>query len=127
MNRSRRKSYIRRIRTGDNFGLNSKGRNRPSRAESVGSFQEPQQQDISLKSQAARRTAVRWWIRLHTPLRIIYSDNISPDSQTGIGAWSLEAFTRAMREGVAPDGSHLLPAFPHYAFTKLLNDSQHNR
>ncbi len=59
---------------------------------------------------------------LHTPFGIIYGDNISPDPQTGIGAWSLEAFTRAMREGVARNGSHLLPAFPYYAFTKLSDD-----
>ena len=57
-----------------------------------------------------------------TPFGIIYGDNITPDPQTGIGAWSLEAFTRAMREGVARDGSHLLPAFPYYAFTKLSDD-----
>jgi len=59
---------------------------------------------------------------LHTAFGIIYGDNISPDPQTGIGAWSLEAFARAMREGVARDGSHLLPAFPYYAFTKLSDD-----
>ena len=59
---------------------------------------------------------------LHTPFGIIYGDNISPDPETGIGAWSLEAFTRAMREGVARDGSHLLPAFPYYAFTKLSDE-----
>lgn len=59
---------------------------------------------------------------LHTPFGIIYGDNISPDPETGIGAWSFEAFTRAMREGVARDGSHLLPAFPYYAFTKLSDD-----
>ena len=27
-------------------------------------------------------------------------NNITPDPKTGIGGWSLEAFTRAMREGV---------------------------
>ena len=59
---------------------------------------------------------------LHTPFGIIYGDNISPDPATGIGAWSPEAFTRAMREGVARDGSHLLPAFPYYAFTQLSDD-----
>lgn len=59
---------------------------------------------------------------LHTPFGIIYGDNISPDAQTGIGAWSLEAFTRAMREGVARDGSHLFPAFPYYTFTRLSDD-----
>ena len=59
---------------------------------------------------------------LHTPFGIIYGDNITPDPKTGIGDWSLEAFTRAMREGVARDGSHLFPAFPYYAFTKLTDD-----
>src|SRR5580658_379587 len=59
---------------------------------------------------------------LHTPFGIIYGDNISPDPQTGIGAWSLGAFTRAMREGVSRDGSHLLPAFPYYAFTQMSDD-----
>jgi mono/diheme cytochrome c family protein len=59
---------------------------------------------------------------LHTPFGIIYGDNISPDPQSGIGTWSLEAFARTMREGVARDGSHLLPAFPYYAFTQLSDD-----
>jgi len=59
---------------------------------------------------------------LHTPFGIIYGDNITPDPKTGIGDWSLEAFTRAMREGVTRDGSHLFPAFPYYAFTKLTDD-----
>jgi len=36
--------------------------------------------------------------------------------------WSLEAFERAMREGVSRDGSHLFPAFPYYAYTKLSED-----
>ncbi|MBV8525293.1 MAG: c-type cytochrome [Acetobacteraceae bacterium] len=59
---------------------------------------------------------------LHTPFGIIYGDNITPDPKTGIGDWSLDAFTRAMREGVARDGTHLFPAFPYYAFTKLTDD-----
>jgi len=56
---------------------------------------------------------------LSTPFGIIYGTNITPDPNTGIGRWSLTAFTRAMREGVARDGSHLYPAFPYYAYTKL--------
>jgi mono/diheme cytochrome c family protein len=47
------------------------------------------------------------------------SINITPDPDTGIGRWSLPAFTRALREGVARDGSYLLPAFPFDHFTKL--------
>jgi mono/diheme cytochrome c family protein len=59
---------------------------------------------------------------LNTPFGIIYGTNITPDPETGIGRWSLEAFDRAMREGVAQDGSHLFPAFPYYAFTGLWDD-----
>jgi mono/diheme cytochrome c family protein len=56
---------------------------------------------------------------MNTPFGIIYGSNITPDPKTGIGQWSLQAFARAMREGVSRDGSHLFPAFPYYAFTKL--------
>ena len=59
---------------------------------------------------------------MHTPFGVIYGTNITPDPKTGIGTWSLEAFTRTMREGVARNGSHLFPAFPYYAFTKLSDD-----
>src|SRR6266852_1015218 len=59
---------------------------------------------------------------LNTPFGIIYGTNITPDPETGIGRWSLEAFDRAMREGVAADGSHLFPAFPYYAYTELFDD-----
>jgi mono/diheme cytochrome c family protein len=54
-----------------------------------------------------------------TPFGVIYGTNITPDPQTGIGHWSFGAFNRAMREGVARDGSHLFPAFPYYSYTKL--------
>lgn len=56
---------------------------------------------------------------LHTPFGVIYGSNITPDPRTGIGLWSLQAFARVMREGVSRDGSHLFPAFPYYAYTKL--------
>ena len=59
---------------------------------------------------------------VNTPFGIVYGTNITPDSKTGIGTWPLEAFLRAMREGVARDGSHLLPAFPYNAYTKLTYD-----
>jgi len=57
-----------------------------------------------------------------TAFGTIYSTNITPDPATGIGNWSLEAFTRAMHEGVARDGSHLFPAFPYDHFTKVSDD-----
>jgi mono/diheme cytochrome c family protein len=49
----------------------------------------------------------------------IYSANITPDPETGIGRWSEEAFARALREGVERDGSQLFPAFPFDHFTKV--------
>ena len=57
-----------------------------------------------------------------TPFGVIYSTNITPDPETGIGTWSEAAFARAMHEGVARDGSHLFPAFPYDHFTKLSDD-----
>ncbi|MBR0713196.1 molybdopterin cofactor-binding domain-containing protein [Bradyrhizobium liaoningense] len=56
---------------------------------------------------------------LETPFGTIYATNITPDVETGIGAWSYPAFERAMREGLHRDGRQLYPAFPytHYAKT----------
>ncbi|MGU7811065.1 c-type cytochrome [Burkholderia sp. AW49-1] len=58
-------------------------------------------------------------LALDTPFGTIYTTNITPDPETGIGAWSYPAFARAMREGIGRDGSHLYPAFPYTAFAKL--------
>lgn len=57
-----------------------------------------------------------------TPFGTIYSTNITPDEQTGIGSWSEEAFRRAMREGTDRDGNHLYPAFPYDHFTLVSDD-----
>jgi mono/diheme cytochrome c family protein len=60
--------------------------------------------------------------RIDTPFGAIYSPNLTPDRQTGIGAWRDEDFYRALRFGTAPDGSHYYPAFPYPNFTKLTRD-----
>jgi mono/diheme cytochrome c family protein len=57
-----------------------------------------------------------------TTFGTIYSTNITPDADTGIGTWSLAAFTRAMHEGVRRDGGHLFPAFPYDHFTRLSDE-----
>jgi cytochrome c5 len=57
-----------------------------------------------------------------TPFGIIYSPNITSDTRYGIGNWSLAQFSKAMREGVAPDGSNYFPVFPYPFFNKLSND-----
>ena len=51
-----------------------------------------------------------------TPFGTVYSTNITPDPETGIGAWSYPAFERAMREGIHRDGRQLYPAFPYPHF-----------
>jgi mono/diheme cytochrome c family protein len=57
--------------------------------------------------------------RIETPFGGIYSANLTPDRDTGLGQWNDEDFLRAMRFGVAPDGSRYYPAFPYPHFTKL--------
>src|SRR3954469_17866751 len=55
---------------------------------------------------------------LATPFGTIYATNITPDVETGIGAWSYPAFERAMRDGLHRDGRQLYPAFPYTHFAK---------
>lgn len=56
---------------------------------------------------------------LKTPFGLIYSSNITPDNETGIGNWSEDDFVRSMQEGLRPDGSHLFPIFPYTTFTGM--------
>lgn len=58
-------------------------------------------------------------LALDTPFGTIYTTNITPDNDTGIGRWSYTAFERAMRQGVHQDGRQLYPAFPYTAYAKL--------
>ena len=61
-------------------------------------------------------------LSLPTPFGVLYSTNITPDLNTGIGNWSEQAFQRAMQEGVDRKGNHLYPAFPYDHFTKVSAD-----
>src|SRR6266849_6608466 len=60
--------------------------------------------------------------RIGTPFGGIYSPNLTPDRDTGLGAWSDEEFYRALRYGVRRDGSLYYPAFPYPNFTKMIRD-----
>jgi len=57
-----------------------------------------------------------------TPYGTVYSTNLSPDPETGIGAWSYQAFARAMREGVSRDGHALYPVFPFTSFARMSDE-----
>jgi mono/diheme cytochrome c family protein len=56
---------------------------------------------------------------IETPFGVITASNITPDADTGIGAWSDEQFDNAVRKGVRPDGSRLYPAMPFPSYTKM--------
>jgi mono/diheme cytochrome c family protein len=59
---------------------------------------------------------------IDTPFGAIYSPNLTPDRETGIGTWSDEDFRRAVRIGIRRDGSRYYPAFPYPYFTKMTRD-----
>jgi mono/diheme cytochrome c family protein len=59
---------------------------------------------------------------LDTGFGMVYTTNITPDPESGIGRWSEQAFARAMHEGIDREGSQLLPVFPYTHFTKVTDD-----
>jgi mono/diheme cytochrome c family protein len=59
---------------------------------------------------------------LPTGFGTFYSPNITPDEETGIGAWSLEDFERALREGHAPDGTYYYPSFPYTSYAGMRDE-----
>ncbi|MBN8728716.1 MAG: cytochrome c [Xanthomonadales bacterium] len=57
-----------------------------------------------------------------TPFGTIYSTNITPDAETGIGQWTDADFLRAMHHGIDREGRQLYPAFPYPWYTKVAPD-----
>lgn len=60
---------------------------------------------------------------IETPFGAVYTSNLTPDRETGIGNWTSLDFWRAMHEGRSSDGRLLYPAFPYTSFTQI---SQHD-
>jgi mono/diheme cytochrome c family protein len=56
---------------------------------------------------------------LNTPFGVIYTPNITPDRNTGIGAWTSDQFYRAMHDGKGVHGEDLYPAFPYPWFRRV--------
>ncbi|MCJ0974365.1 cytochrome c [Pseudomonas sp. PS1] len=61
-------------------------------------------------------------VPFETPYGTLYSTNITPDPDTGIGRWDDDDFIRAMHEGIGRQGEHLYPAFPYTAYTLMSRD-----
>jgi mono/diheme cytochrome c family protein len=56
------------------------------------------------------------------PFGTLYTPNITPDADTGIGSWSDAEFVRAVHNGIAKDGTRLYPAFPYASYTMLTDE-----
>ncbi len=56
---------------------------------------------------------------LDTPFGRLVAPNITPDRDTGIGAWSADDFWNALHNGISRDGRLLYPAFPYTSYTKV--------
>jgi mono/diheme cytochrome c family protein len=52
-------------------------------------------------------------------LAIFYPPNLTPDRETGLGAWSEADIVRAVRTGERPDGRVLAPVMPWHSYAKL--------
>jgi mono/diheme cytochrome c family protein len=59
---------------------------------------------------------------LETPFGELDTPNITPDPQTGIGAWTDDEFINALTNGTGRDGVHLFPAMPYTYYTKVTRD-----
>jgi mono/diheme cytochrome c family protein len=59
------------------------------------------------------------------PFGTIYTPNITPDRETGIGNWTDEQFLRAVHKGIGRNGERLYPAFPYASYTLLTDADVH--
>lgn len=57
--------------------------------------------------------------RIDAPFGTVYSTNITPDRQTGIGTWTDEQIITAIRLGRRPNGERILPVHPFMAFNGM--------
>jgi mono/diheme cytochrome c family protein len=57
-----------------------------------------------------------------TPFGTLYSPNITPDAQTGIGQYTDDEWVQMMHQGIGRGGRHLYPAMPYNSFTLMTRD-----
>lgn len=62
---------------------------------------------------------------METPIGTIYSTNITPDKTSGIGDYSYDDFEKAVRHGVAKDGTTLYPAMPYPSYAVVSDADMH--
>ncbi|MBG6071558.1 MULTISPECIES: cytochrome c [unclassified Polaromonas] len=57
-----------------------------------------------------------------TPFGTVFTSNLTPDANTGIGSWSPAHFWRAMHNGRSKSGRLLYPAFPYTSYTQVTRE-----
>lgn len=63
---------------------------------------------------------------IKTPFGGIYTSNITPDRETGIGDWTERDFYRAVRHGKGIKGENLYPAMPYNAYVQVSDQDMHD-
>lgn len=53
------------------------------------------------------------------PAGVVYTRNITPDKETGIGTWTDEQIKLAIKTGVRPDGTVLFPVMPYHVYNQM--------
>src|ERR1700723_80568 len=64
-------------------------------------------------------------LAITSPVGTIYSTNITPSADHGIGRYTEEQFARAVRRGVRADGANLYPAMPYTSYSILTDEDVH--
>ncbi len=59
---------------------------------------------------------------IETPFGVLLSPNITPDRETGIGAWTEAEFVNSLTQGTGRNGTRLYPAMPYTYFTHVKHD-----
>ena len=56
------------------------------------------------------------------PFGTLYTPNITPDKETGIGAWTDADFLKAVHQGIDREGERLYPAFPYASYAYITDE-----
>ncbi|HEY6866800.1 MAG TPA: c-type cytochrome [Candidatus Eisenbacteria bacterium] len=59
------------------------------------------------------------------PWGVVHARNLTPDSATGIGSWTIDQIVTAIRTGNTPNGTQLSPLMPWLDFSQLTDDDAH--
>ena len=59
---------------------------------------------------------------IETPFGTLLGPNITPDPETGIGAWTDDEFINSLTKGTGRNGAHLYPAMPYTYMTKITRE-----